>query len=98
MAYSDRDQAERDRAAALVARDEALLQRGEADRERDAARSERDTIVSVHERGLPVKPPQPRHLPAEPERSPFELWAPRIAAAGALAFLVVVVVRMVAGL
>jgi hypothetical protein len=97
VAYADRDQAQRDREAALAARDEALLQRSDADRERDAARSERDTIVSVHERGLPVKPPQPRHLPADRERSPFELWMPRIAAAGALTFLVVVVIRMVAG-
>jgi hypothetical protein len=97
-AFADRDRAIRDRDQALAARLRALEERDQAKRQRDAARSERDTIVSVQERGLPVVQPQPRHLPATHQRTELEIWLPRAAAAGALLVLLVLVLRLVAGL
>jgi hypothetical protein len=98
QAFVERDHAMRERDRALDARDAALQERERANDERDTALNERDTIVSVHKRGLPVVPPQPRHLPAEPERSELEVWGPRAAAAGAIAVFLVIVLRLVAGL
>lgn len=97
-AFAERDRASRERQQALAARQRALEERDEAKKQRDTARSERDTIVSVHERGLPVVAPQPRHLPVAHKRSELEIWLPRAVAAGALIVLVLVVLRLVAGL
>jgi hypothetical protein len=76
----------------------ALDERDEAKRDRDLAYSERDGVISAQQRGLPVMPAQPRHLPPEPERSPQEVWTPRAIAAGALVLFLLVVVKLFAGL
>jgi hypothetical protein len=62
------------------------------------AYAERDGVISAQQRGLPVMPAQPRHLPSEPERSPQEVWTARAIAAGALALFLLVVIKLFAGL
>lgn len=97
-AQVERDQALGERERAESARAKALGERDAATAERDSARSERDGVVAAQERGLPVVPPQPRHLPAEPARSRVEVWTPRAAALGALGVLALIIFRLFAGL
>ncbi|MEA2273876.1 MAG: binding protein-like family [Solirubrobacteraceae bacterium] len=97
-AFSERDKAVRARDEAIAAQEMALDERDEANREREKAYSERDGVISAQQRGLPVLPAQPRHLPSEPERSPQEVWVPRAIAAGALALFLLVVLKLIAGL
>ena len=97
-AIAERDRALRDRDQSLVVREKALQERDRAASEREAARNERDNIVRVHERGLPVVPPQLKHAPpAAPERSQFDLWVPRVLAAGTLTFVLIIVAHLFGG-
>jgi hypothetical protein len=97
-AFSERDRAVRAREEAIAAQEMALNERDEANRDREMAYAERDGVISAQQRGLPVLPAQPRHLPSEPERSPQEVWLPRAIAAGALALFLLVVIKLFAGL
>jgi hypothetical protein len=97
-AFSERDKAVRARDEAIAAQEVALDERDAANRERELAFAERDGVISAQQRGLPVLPAQPRHLPSEPERSPEEIWTPRAIAAGALVLFLIVVVKLFAGL
>jgi hypothetical protein len=96
-AFAERDRAIRIRKQAEAARDEALVARDEALDDRDTAVRERDEIVSVHERGLPVKQPKPRFLPEDHEqRSDLEIWGPRASALGVLLLCAFIVLRLFA--
>jgi hypothetical protein len=96
-AFAERDRAIRIRKQAEAARDEALVAREEAFDDRDTAVRERDEIVSVHERGLPVKQPKPRFLPEDHEqRSDLEIWGPRASALGVLLLCAFIVLRLFA--
>jgi hypothetical protein len=97
-AFSERDRAVRAREEAIAAQEMALDERDAANRDREIAHAERDGVISAQQRGLPVLPAQPRHLPFEPERSPQEVWMPRAIAAGALALFLLVVIKLFAGL
>jgi hypothetical protein len=97
-AFSERDRAVRAREEAVAAQEMALDERDEANRDREMAYAERDGVISAQQRGLPVLPAHPRHLPSEPERSPQEVWMPRAIAAGALALFLLVVIKLFAGL
>ena len=97
-AFSERDKAVRAREEAIAAQEMALDERDEANRAREIAHAERDGVISAQQRGLPVLPAQPRHLPSGPERSPQEIWMPRAIAAGALALFLLVVIKLFAGL
>jgi len=91
-AIKNRDRAESDRARAFAERDEAFG-------ERDHATQERDEIVSVHERGLPVKQPKPRFLPDDEQpRSDLEVWGPRGVAIGLLVLFAFIVLHLFGGL
>src|SRR4051812_47904486 len=96
-AVADRDGANRERDRALAARDKALEERARADEERSAAFAERDTIVSIHERDLPIHQPRPRFSPPTHDRSEVEVWAPRAIAVGVLAIFTFIVLRLFAG-
>jgi hypothetical protein len=96
-AFAERDRAIRIRKQAEAARDEALVAREEAFDEREHAVRERDEILSVHERGLPVKQPKPRFLPEDHEqRSELEVWGPRASALGVLLLCAFIVLRLFA--
>jgi hypothetical protein len=96
-AFAERDRAIRIRKQAEASRDEALVAREEAFDERDHAVRERDEILSVHERGLPVKQPKPRFLPEDHEqRSDLEVWGPRASALGVLLLCAFIVLRLFA--
>lgn len=98
-AFAERDRANKERARAVAARQAAFAERDEAVEERDAATQERDTIVSVHERGLPVLEPKARFLPSErrESRSDLEVWTPRVVAVCMLFLFLLVVVHLFGG-
>jgi hypothetical protein len=94
--------AQRDRATKLAeraeaTRDQALREREDALAERHDAVRERDEIKSVHDRGLPLKPPKPRFLPEDHEqRSELDIWGPRVSALGVLLLCAFIVLRLFA--
>lgn len=95
LSAAKRADSERDRAS--QARNKALEDLERANHERDAALAERDSIVSIHERGLPVVAPKPRFRPAGDQRSDLEIWMPRATALGILLLFAVIVLRLFAG-
>jgi hypothetical protein len=98
-ALAERDRANKERDRALDAREAALRERDQAFEERAAATEERDTIVSVHERGLPVLEPKSRFMPEERRepQSDLELWMPRVVAVALLFLFLLVVVHLFGG-
>jgi hypothetical protein len=96
-ALVEADRSNKERGRALAARDEALRERDRAYEERDEATKERDTIVSLHERGLPIHEPKPRFLPEPPHRGSEEMWFPRAVAIGILLIFAFIVLRLFAG-
>src|SRR3954454_10428163 len=99
----DAAKAERDRALvaadkARIAQQEALAERDRALAERDLACAERDGVVSAFERGLPVRPPQPRYGPERPVAlTPMDLWMPRLVALLIVVVFAIVVLRLFSG-
>jgi len=89
-AERDRDRAVADAERARAERDAAIAERDRAASERDLARQERDGLLSAHERGLPLRPPQPRFGPARSERSPVDVWIAR-----GVAFAILVIFALV---
>ena len=93
-AERERDRAVKESAQARAERDEAVAERDRACAERDAARHELDALVSAHERGLPLREPQPRFGPAEPSRNAVDVWLARAVAGVILLILVLVVLSL----
>lgn len=89
-AQQDRDRAVADAAGARTERDAAIAERDRAVTERDLACQERDGLLSAHERGLPLRPPQPRFAPAPDGRSPVDVWLAR-----GVAFAILVIFALV---
>ena len=89
-----RDKAIADAERALAARAQAEAERDRAASERDLANKERDAVISAHERGLPLRPPQPRFGPAQAPRSAVDVWLARGVAAAILLILVLVVLTL----
>lgn len=90
-AERDRDKALAEAARARGRRDQALAERERANAERDLARKERDALLSAHERGLPLREPQPRFRPEPAPRDPVDAWIARAVAGGIVAILLLVV-------
>ena len=90
-AERDRDKALAEAERARAGRDEALGERERANAERDLARKEYDSLLSAHERGLPLREPQPRFRPEPPPRDPMDAWIARGVAGGIVAILLVVI-------
>ncbi len=98
-AFAERDRALRDRDQAQRERDQAFATRDAADAERAAALDERDTIVSLHERDLPVHEPRARFVPAADQpRTAAEIWTPRAVAISVLLLFAFVVLHLFAGI
>jgi hypothetical protein len=98
-ALAQRDRAVKERERAVGAREKALAERAAAHDERDEADAERKTILSLHERGLPVHEPEPRFLPKrEQPRSDTEIWAPRAIAVGLLVLFALFVLHLLGGI
>lgn len=89
-----RDKAVADAERARAARDQAEAERERAASERDLACQERDALVSAHERGLPLRAPQPRFGPQQPVRTTVDVWLARGVAGAILAILVLVVLTL----
>jgi hypothetical protein len=84
-ALAERDRATKDRDRAIETREQALRERDRSRDERDLSLQERDMVVSLQERGLPIKQPRSRFMPERhAPGSDLEVWMPRIVAVGVL--------------
>jgi hypothetical protein len=94
-AFGDRDHAFKERDRALAAQEKAAAERNAALEERDRADRERAEIVSLHERDLPLREPQPKFMPEAPVRdTAVDVWWPRAAALTILAIVLIIVIHL----